>query len=274
MFQTMRLVGLVALVAVVVGMATGCGGSQDSTESEASPPAETGLELLQRSNKIMATVGSFRAKTTIEGISMEQELEVSLETDVGENQWTHTRVSIEGPGDATEIEHVLTGEHAYTKVSGQGPNWVRMDLGALAESGGLPSQGQTDPLGFYNILLPVGSLPEEAYTVKAVGLRRIFGVKSEHLTVDLDFQEAWASLNRSQQQELQRSLALSPDAGELIEGLEYESIDIWIDVSGYVRQLKMAISGADDTSLEIGMVLTDFGKQVDIEEPTEYVDVP
>ena len=110
--------------------------------------------------------------------------------------------------------------------------------------------------------------------MKAVGLQRIFGVKSEHLTVDLDFQEAWASLNRSQQQELQRSLALGPDAGELIEGLEYESIDIWIDVSGYVRQLKMAISGADDTSLEIGMVLTDFGKQVDIEEPTEYVDVP
>lgn len=209
---------------------------------------------------------------------MGQELEVSLETDIGDNQWTHTRMSIKdpggGPNEAIELEQVLTGEHAYTRVTDQGPTWVRMDLDALAELAGLPPQSQTDPLSLYTGLFPGDGLPWEAYSVQSAGLRRIFGVKTEHLKVDLDFQEVWAALNQSEQEQLQQSLALDPNAGELLEQLQYESIDVWIDVSGYVRQLKMVISAGDDTSLEVDMVVTDIGEQVDIEEPTEYVDVP
>ena len=270
----MRVVRLLVPVVLLVAMAIGCGGpSRDTPEFVVSPPAETALELLQRSNKMMATVGSFRAKTTIEGISMGQELKVALETDVGANQWTHTRMSIEGTDEAPDVEQVLTGQHAYTKIPGQGSTWFRMDLGALTELAGLPSQNQTDPLGFYNGLFPGSGLPWEAYSVKSAGLHRIYGVKTERLKVDLDFQQAWRALNPEQQRQLQQPLALDPNAGELFERLQYESIDIWIDVSGYVRQLEMAISAADDTSLEVGIVLTDFGEQIDIEEPKEYVDV-
>lgn len=264
---------------ILLAAPVGCGEtSQDTSESVASPSAETPLELLQRSNTVMATVGSFRARTTIEGTSMGQELEVSLETDVGDNQWTHTRMSIKDPGEgsdeAIELEQVLTGEHAYTKVTDQGPTWVRMDLEALAELAGLPPQSQTNPLGLYTGLFPGDGVPWEAYSVQSAGLRRIFGVKTEHLQIDLDFQEVWAALNPEQQEQWQQSLALDGDAGELIEQLQYESIDIWIDVSGYVRQLKMALTAGDETSLEVDMVLTDLGKRIDIEEPKEYVDVP
>ena len=252
-------------LAVLFVMAAGCSGpSEDGPEAAASPPAETALELLQRSNRVMATVGSFRAKTTIEGTNMGQEWKASFETDVGENRWMHTRVSLESPEEAAELEQVLTEGHAYTRVPGQGSTWVRTDLGALTES--------ADPLGFYSGLFPGGDVPWEAYSVESAGLRRIFGVKTEHLKVDLDFQEAWAALSPEQQEQWQQSLALAPDAGEVLEQLQYESIDIWIDLFGYVRQLKMAISGADDTSLDVEMVLTDIGKEIDIEEPEEYVD--
>ena len=199
----MTVARLLALVVFLVAMAAGCGGQPQGTpESATSPPAETPLELLQRSNKVMATVGSFRARTTIEGTTMGQELEVSLETDIGDNQWTHTRMSIKdpggGPNGAIELEQVLTGEHAYTKLTDQGPTWVRMDLDALAELAGLPPQSQTDPLSLYTGLFPGDGLPREAYSVQSAGLRRIFGVKTEHLKVDLDFQEAWAALSPEQ----------------------------------------------------------------------------
>ena len=214
----------------------------------------------------MANAGSFRARTTVEGISMGQEIEVLVEADVGDDEWTHTRMSIQGADGATEVEQVLTGQHAYTKVSGEGA-WSREDLDALAELAGL------DPLGFYNGLFPSGDFPWEAYSVKSAGLRRIYGVKTEHLEVDLDFQEAWAALNPEKQQQLRQLLGVGANPEGQPEQLEYESIDVWIDVSGYVRQLEMAISGGDDTSLEVGMVLTDFGAQIEIEEPEEYVDV-
>ena len=204
---------------------------------------------------------------------MGQEIAVTVETDVGDNRWMHTRMSIEGPDGEEEVEQVLTGQHSYTKVAGQGPTWFRMDLGALAEAAGLPTESFTDPVGFYDTLFPGGDIPWEAYSVESAGLRRIYGVKTEHLKVDLDFQEVWAALNPEQHQQFQQSLALDPNAEELFKLLEYESIDIWIDVSGYVRQLEMAISAGDDTSLEVGMVLTHFGAQIDIEEPEEYVDV-
>ena len=252
-------------LATLLAAAVACGeASQDTSESVASPAAETPLELLQRSNKVMATVGSYRAKTTTTQVtSMGQEVKLLFETDVGDDQWMHTRVSMEVPREGTIFEQVLTGEHAYSKVAGQGPAWVRTDLGALTES--------VDPLGLYNGLFPGGGFPWEAYSVESAGLRRIFGVKTEHLKVDLDFQRTWAALSQEQQQQLQQSLAPGPDAGEVLEQLQYESIDIWIDVSGYVRQFKMTIS-AGDASLEVDMVLTDLGEQVDIEEPTEYVD--
>ena len=213
----LRILALVAL-AVLFAVAVGCGSpSQDSPESVASPPAETALELLQRSHRIMASVGSFRARTTIEGASMGHELEVSSETDVGANGWTHTLMSVRGTGEAggeaTEIERVLTGQHAYTKIPGEGSAWVRTGLGALPELG-LPSQSRIDPLGFYKGLFPTGvGLPLEAYSVKSAGLRRIFGVKTEHLTVDLDFQQAWAALSQEQQQRLAQSLGSGPQRG-------------------------------------------------------------
>ena len=273
--RVVRWVAAVLFLVAFVTMAAGCGGaSGDSAEPAASAPAETALQLLQRSSTVMASVGSFRARTTIEGTSMGQELVLSLATDVGDNRWTHTRMSIEAPDEVIEIEQVLTGEHAYTRIPSQGPTWLRMDLEALADQTGLPSQSLTDPLGFYNGLFPRDSVPWEAYSVKSAGLRRIYGVKTEHLQVDLDFQEVWAALGPEQRQQLQQSLVLDPNAEELVEQLEYESIDIWIDVSGYVRQLEVAISAEDDTRLEVGMVLTDFREEISIEEPKEYVDVP
>lgn len=272
--RAVGVVGFLVATVVLFAMVTGCGGSSEDTPEEAvSPPAETPLELLQRSNQAMANIGSFRARTTIEGTSMGQEIEVSVVTDVGENQWTHTRMSVEGPDGEAEVEQVLTGQHAYTRFSGQGTTWARMDLGALAEAAGLPTEGFADPVGFYDTLFPAGDIPWGAYSVKSAGLRRIFGVKTEHLEVDLDFEGFWAALNPQQKQEWQELLAPDLNSGEVTEQFRYESIDIWIDVSGYVRQLELAISAGDDTSLEVGMVLTDFGEQIDIEEPEEYVDV-
>ena len=265
--QATRVVAFSWMLGLLVAVGIGCGGtSQDSPESVVSPPAETALELLQRSNRAMATAGSFRARTTVEGISLRQEIEVLVEAEVGGDEWTHTRMSIEGPEGATEVEQVLTGQHAYSKISGEGA-WSREDLDASAEVSGL------GPLGFYNGLFPGGDFPWEEYSVKSAGLRRIYGVKTEHLEVDLDFQEAWAALNPERQQQLRQLLGVDAGPEGRVEQLEYESIDIWIDVSGYVRQLEMAISAGDDTSLEVGMVLTDYGKRIDIEEPEEYVDV-
>ena len=270
------LLFLPALV-VLLAMAIGCGGSSsDTLKPEPFPTGETPLELLKHSQSVMNTLGTFRAQMDMNGTVIGEKLSISMDMEVSDNQWIHTEMSIDAPDGELRVEQVLTRQYAYTRAPSEDTEWIRVDLGALAESAALPSQFFTDPTGFYGSLFPEEDVPWEVYSVESIGRERIKGVETEHLRIALDFQELWAALDPEQQQQLGPLFdAAEPGLSmeEQLNQIEYERLEMWIDDAGYVRRMKMDFSMGDTVSVDMDMTMFDFGERIDIKEPDDYFDL-
>ena len=265
---------LVALFALVIS----CGGSSpDISRSQSFPPGETPLGLLKRSTGVMDTLGSFRAHMNMDGIVSGADLSVSMDIEIGDNDWAHTDMSIDTSDGRVRVEQVLTQRYAYTSIPSEDIGWMRIDLEALAESESLPSQLLTDPTGFSSSIFPAEDIPWDLYCIESAGREPINGVETEHLKITLDFQELWAALNPQQQQQM--GLLFNPatlgfDPEELPEQIKYEGLEMWIDGPGYIRRFELNFAVGDAVSLSMDMTMFDIGESIDVDEPDDYIELP
>ena len=274
----LKLLRFLPFLVVLSALIIGCGGSSpDISKPVPFPPAETSLELLKRSTGVMDTLGSFRAQMNMDGIVSGAELSVSMDIEIGDNEWAHTDMSIDTSDGRVRVEQVLTQHHAYTSFPSEDIGWMRIDLEALAESESLPTQLLTDPTGFSSSIFPAEDIPWELYSIESAGREPINGVETEHLRISVDFQELWATLNPQQQQQLgllfnPATLGLDPE--ELPEQIEYKELEMWIDGSGYIRRFEMNFAVGDAVSLSMDMTIFDIGESIDVDEPDDYIELP
>ena len=273
-----RVLRLLPFLAVLFALIIGCGGSSpDISKAKPFPPGETALELLKRSTGVMDTLGSFRAHMDMDGIVSGEELSISMDIEIGDNEWIHTDMAIDSTDGRVRVEQVLTQQHAYTSIPSEDIGWIRIDLEALAESQGLPSQFLTDPTAFSSSIFPADDIPWELYSIESTGREQIAGVETEHLRITVDYQELWAALNPKQQQQLgllfdPAALGLEPE--DLPEQIEYKRLEMWIDGAGYMRRMAMIFTVGDAVSLSMDMTMFDIGESIDVEEPDDYVELP
>ena len=274
-----RLFSFLLSPAVLVALAIACGGSSQSpTVAIRSPLSEQmALDLLKRSYEVMETVETFRAKLDMDGTIMGEDLSISMDMELGDKEWMHSNTFIDTPEGGLQMEQVLTERHAYVRISSENIGWIRMELEALASSEGLPSEFFTDPGSFGNSIFPSENIPWEVYAVESVGPERHGGVQTEHLKLDLDFQELWAQLD-SQQREQMGLMFGAEDLGlgrdEFLQQIQYDGIDLWIDDRGYQRRMAMTLSVGDVMSLKLNMEMFDFGESFAIDEPDDYIELP
>ncbi len=251
--------------------------SADSAETTVEPAATTealseGVQVLKWSSERMALVTSFAATMTMDVVRQGQSSRLSMEMQTSDDGRTRTVMNISILGQEQTVESIVDGSHVYTKIPLVG--WLRMDAGALDLFGG-PTR---DALGldFFSNLLPEGEVPWELYTVRSLGRDQVDGIDTEHLSVDIDFQEVWDHLDDGRQNQVLLGLAPPPgtlDVSELLGETRIRDLEIWIDNDGYSRRQALTFDLGSAMSANVDTRMFGFGEDAVIPLPTQYQDL-
>ena len=265
----------------LVVVATACEGSDSPQAASTEPAAATtatatglseGVKVLKWSSERMALVTSFQSSMTMEVANQGQSSLLSMEMQASDDGRTRTVMNISILGQEQTVESIVDGSHVYTKIPLVG--WLRINADALDLLGG-PTR---DALGldFFNSLLPAGDVPWDLYTVVSLGRDQVDGVDTEHLSVEIDFQEVWEHLDDGRQNQLLLGLAPPPDTldvSELLGEAQISDLEIWIDNDGYSRKQTLTFNLGNAVSANVNMRMFGFGEDVVITLPAQYQDL-
>jgi len=168
------------------------------------------------------------------------------------DQWK-ARMILDGTGSSPLLYIRMPALDQYLS----GKTWVKADLGALAQKGGvnlsqlLQTAGNEDPTKALQLLQSVGN-------VTKVGTATIDGVDTTEYTGSVDVKKAAATVGSSYGKLLQQSKDTTIP------------IDVWIGSDGLVRRLRENFSYPVDgtpSSTSLTLSLTDFGVQATITPP-------
>lgn len=170
------------------------------------------------------------------------------------------------------IEMIMVGTVIYMKLPANTPDippqlkakpWLKLDLAAMAEEGGLGGAfgafGNTDPSGSLDQLRGVSG------EVTVVGEEQVRGTATTRYKGTIDLDKAVAAVPVESQKALR----------ELIAQLGTKTIpfEAWVDEDGLLRRMRqtMDLSKAKDnegvTSMDVDLELYDFGVEVKAEAP-------
>ena len=271
----LRVYPLALFVAVFAALVVACGGSSEDPKLAANPPlsGQTPLEMLKRSTESMRALESFRADAEMEIEALGQEISVSMEMEVSHNNRVHNVMLLATPDGKQAMEQILAQPYAYTKLRGE--DWFRIDLGSLVELSGGSDQVFSDPRGFANSFFPAENIPWELYDVSSKGRDSIDGVQAEHLSIQFDFQELWGQLDSATRGQFGQSFGVGGvDVEQLVRRIEMKRLDFWVDGQGYNRKVAIEMLMGDTMSVTMDMRMFDFNKEVVIDVPTEYTELP
>jgi hypothetical protein len=168
------------------------------------------------------------------------------------DQWK-ARMILDGSGTSPLLYMQMPALNQYLS----GKKWVKADLGALAQKGGvnlsqlLQTAGNEDPTQALQLLQSVGN-------VNKVGTATIGGVNTTEYTGSVDVKKAAAAVGSSYGKLLQQSKVSSIP------------VDVWIGSDGLVRRLRenfsYPVDGTSSTT-NLTLSLTDFGVRTAITPP-------
>ena len=266
---------LLSSVLALVLATVACGGS-DSSESDV---AKTGtneipgaVALLKWSSQRMNEVTSFRANMTMEVDAQGQASAISMVMETSRDGRMRTTMDFSILGETQTVESIVDGSHFYAKVPIMG--WVRMDATMLDAFGG-PTRDALS-LDFFSNLLPAGEVPWELYTVRDLGREQVDGIDTQHLSVQLDFQEVWEHLDDGRRDQLLLGMAPPPgtlDVSKLVDKTRIRDVEIWIDDQGYSRRQRLVFDLGEVASATIDMRMSAFDEDLSIRLPAQYQDL-
>ena len=123
-------------------------------------------------------------------------------------------------------------------------------------------------------VFPAENIPWDLYKISSKGLETIDGAQTEHLSIQLDFEELWNQLDSETRDLFGQSFGVSGlEVPELVGQIEIKRLDFWIDAQGYNRRLVTEMLMGDTLSVTMDMRMSDFGEDIVIALPKEYTDV-
>ena len=284
---------LIPLLAVVFVLLAACGGSSRTTvptwvptstaPATGIPPLASTpvafdlspLELLKQSTEVMAAIKSFRSHTEIDGTVLGERVNISMDMELDGNNGMHSAMSVNGPDGIVTIEQIIKSPNLFINISGVGDGWMRMGIEEAAREAGVSVEVLTEPTEFALSLFPGDRVPWDLYTVRSAGYEVMDGIRTQRLTISVDFQELWERLDDEARRQLAQGMG--PLGNSLIEdgmgSAEYKDIEIWIDDQGRMRRTVMSLLIGEEMQISTDMRLTDIDSSIIIEEPSDYQDL-
>lgn len=239
-----------ALLAALVLLSAGCGGSGDSTSKE---------DIAQASAKT-ASAGSLEADFDISGRGLTGNGSGVFNTSKARTGQLTMKVTSNGrevPVDSIVSDDVLyMRSPVFAQVLSQGKEWIKLDLAKLAQQRGVDLSSLLDASP-----TPATALAylQGARDVRKVGSNTVQGVKTNHYEVTVDLQKAAEHATGSEQEALKRVISQSK--------LKTIPLDAWIDENGYIRRVSYEERAGQQQAAQVSMELHDFGAPVSIKPP-------
>jgi LppX_LprAFG lipoprotein len=245
-------IGAIAVALVVAG----CGGGKSR---EAAPKPVSG-ELIVAAATKSTKAGSVEADFKISGPGIRGSGSGVFNTGPSRSGQLSMKVSVRGM--EVPIDSVITGNVLYMRSSvfsqlglSQGKQWVKIDLGQLAQQRGIDlsslANASPTPTSALSYLRGSGK-------VREVGKESIDGAETTHYKVVVDLEKAVARSDATTQEALRRLIQES--------GVKKLPIDVWVDGDGYVRKVQYA-QRAGGKDVKVTMNLHDYGKPVTVKPP-------
>ena len=161
----------------------------------------------------------------------------------------------------TSADLLLVNGVAYMKLPflaaklPAGKSWMRVDVSALATSGGLGSFDQADPQQYVQELLASSK-------TQKVGTDTIDGQQVTHYTTTVDPSSKLSGIPADQQAKVRKALAKL--------GMQSVPLDVWVDDQGLLRRMTMSLDlgkAMQGGAMTLTMNLHDFGTAVDVTAP-------
>ena len=249
-----------AALAAVPLVAAGCG-ADDVNPDAVAQAADT----MQRQRGVhMVVTGT--TKTQGQTIPLRMEGDADLRN-------TRMRATMEMGGGLPQMELALDGTVMYMKMQGLkealGAEWVKFDLKAVGEEMGLDFEqlmqlGQGSPAEQLKYLRAMADLED-------LGTETIDGVETTHYKGVIDLRKYPDTLPEAERAEARRTV----DKLVELSGDATTPTEVWIDEDSLVRRQKMTVKQKQpaESTTEMDIRYSDFGKRVDIEVPQGAKDV-
>ncbi|HEV2814767.1 MAG TPA: hypothetical protein VGW10_16040 [Solirubrobacteraceae bacterium] len=274
----MRLILLLAALALPAGLVSGCGSEDLGSVSAAEAAAATRDAETARIELTMAIKGGGfpqPVEITAEGVTATKGLETDVTIDFG------PVLESFGAGGDGKTRVLSDGRDVFVDppaVEGLdlpgGATWVTADLAEVAEAAGIDVAGLGE-LMRVSTEQQLASL-EAANAVEKVGEEEIDGEDTVRMKGTVTFDDYFRSLSpqrRARVQKLIDQIAALPGGGDVRKELDRPTpIELWVDGDDRVRRIRQesripAQQGVPAGSFVMTMDYTDFGTDLDIDRP-------
>ena len=252
----MRLAPCLGAIAVALAVA-GCGSSKSSSDQ----PKTVSNDLVTAAAAKSLKPGSVEADFNVSGAGVKGN--GSGVFDTGSDRSGQLTMKVNVHGVPVPIDSIIAGNVLYLRsqafaqlgLSGD-KQWVKLDLGQLAQQRGLDLSSLTN----------TSPTPDSALAylrgtskVQEVGSEKVDGVDTTHYKARVDLERA-AALSRGADRASLRRVIKSTGAKKI-------PIDVWVDGKGLIRKLQYAQPAGGGRAVRITMKLHDYGSPVSIHAP-------
>jgi hypothetical protein len=245
----LRLLGF--LVGMVAVAAVGCSG---------------GEKLLERSVDQMREVESLRSESVSEIESFGSDFQAVMAIAVDRDGNFNSVVSTGGGQFASETKVTVVDDYVFVELPG--PGWVRASLDDPLFGSSAPARWLRDPVGFYGAVFPEGDVPWSKYTIVELEAEEIDGIETTHFSVGFDVLDVAEAMATEQQ-----NLLVGLFGGDPFADAVPFAFEVWIDESGYSRQVLMEVTddvvGVSKTTIR----MWDFDEDIPVVAPSPFTDL-
>jgi len=251
----------VAVLAALLLLAAGCGGSGDkksdtgSSAPEANPIAEAASATTR--------AGSVKVDFEIAGTGVNGGGRGVFDT--GANATGKLAMTVDSNGQTTTVDTIVDGNVLYLRTPAfqqllpAGKEWVRVDLARLAKQQGvdLGSLVDSNPTPTAALAYLRGASGE----VEKVGEEKVRGENTTHYRATIDLEHAARRAKGSTRRSIRRVIDVA--------GVTKLPVDVWVGDDGFVHKVSYTQHSSKSQSAKITMELYDFGSPVTIAPPPE-----
>lgn len=272
------------LALVLLGVATACGATEtpepvqtlspgtggSGTEASSTPSADA-LQIFQSSFDAAQNLRSYRGRTVINTDALGETGTIFIDTEVTKNGRIRSFMTMDVLGEDQELESIMIQDKIFTKIPGLG--WFIVSTESMLELTGQSTEALTDPTSFYNNLFSEDSIPWELYDVVSLGQEEVDGVPTEHLWVQVDYQQVLARMDDAGLDQFYSTFGTDGFGGlpELDE-IEIENMEAWIDPDGFTRRTLAVMKFGESMSFDYDIHIFDINEDISIDLPTDFTD--
>ncbi len=251
----------VAVLAALLVLAAGCGGSGDKKSDTGSGAPEA--NPIAQAASATTRAGSVKVDFEIAGTGANGGGRGVFDT--GANAAGKLAMTVDSNGQTTTVDTIVDGNVLYLRTPAfqqllpAGKEWVRVDLARLAKQQGVDLGSLVDSNPTPTAALAY--LRGASGKVEKVGEEKVRGENTTHYRATIDLEQAARRAKGSTRRSIRRVIDVA--------GVTKLPVDVWVGDDGFVHKVSYTQHSSKSQSAKITMELYDFGSPVTITAPPE-----